>query len=85
MKRILVFVSFLNLIYVFISMISDNPNNFFLVPFGISLITTVILFSISVVSFIFDENGTSKRTLSILSTIINVLPILLVASIFIFL
>lgn len=85
MKRLLLFISVLNLIYVFITMISDELDNIFLVPFGFPLLTTAVLFILSVVSFIFDENGTSKRTLSILCTIINLLPILQVAGMFIFL
>ncbi|WP_026859842.1 hypothetical protein [Jeotgalicoccus psychrophilus] len=85
MKKLLLLLSFLNLIYVFITMASDELDNIFLVPFGFPLLTTTVLFILSVVSFIFDENGTSKRTLSILSTIINLLPILFVASMFIFL
>ncbi|MEK4554447.1 hypothetical protein [Jeotgalicoccus sp. FSL K6-3177] len=85
MKKLLLSVSVLNLIYVFISMVSDELNNIFLVPFGFPLLTTAVLFILSVVSFIFDENGTDRRTLSILSTIINLLPILFVASMFIFL
>lgn len=85
MKRLLLFISVLNLIYVFITMISDELDNIFLVPFGFPLLTTAVLFILSVVSFIFDENGTSKRTLSILCTIINLLPILQVATMFIFL
>ena len=85
MKRLLFFISVLNLIYVFITMISDELDNIFLVPFGFPLLTTAVLFILSVVSFIFDENGTSKRTLSILCTIINLLPILQVAGMFIFL
>lgn len=85
MKKLLLIVSIFNLIYVFITMTSDNLDNIFLVPFGFPLLTTVVLFTLSVISFIFDENGTSKRSLSILSTIINTLPILLVASMFVFL
>lgn len=85
MKKLLLFISFLNLIYVFITLISDELDNIFLVPFGFPLLTTAVLFILSVVSFIFDENGTSKRTLSTLSAIINILPILLVSPMFIFL
>lgn len=85
MKLLLLFISVLNLIYVFITSVSDEFDNIFLVPFGFPLITTTVLFILSVVSFIFDENGTSKRTLSILNTIINTLPILLVAQMFIIL
>ncbi|HBV23751.1 MAG TPA: hypothetical protein DEB42_08220 [Jeotgalicoccus sp.] len=85
MKKLLLFISVLNLIYVFITLISDELDNIFLVPFGFPLLTTAVLFILSVVSFIFDENGTSKRTLSTLSAIINILPILLVSPMFIFL
>lgn len=85
MKKLLLFISGLNLIYVFITLISDELDNIFLVPFGFPLLTTAVLFILSVVSFIFDENGTSKRTLSTLSAIINILPILLVSPMFIFL
>lgn len=85
MKKLLLFISVLNLIYVFITLISDELDNIFLVPFGFPLLTTAVLFILSVVSFIFDENGTSKRTLSTLSAIINIFPILLVSPMFIFL
>lgn len=65
-------------------MLLDEMDNLFLVPFGVPLITTFLLVILGIVSLIFDENGTNKRTLSILIIGVNLLPILFVASLFIF-
>lgn len=84
MKKVLLIISLINLGYVFITMLLDEMDNLFLVPFGVPLITTFLLVILGIVSLIFDENGTNKRTLSILIIGVNLLPILFVASLFIF-
>lgn len=85
MKKILLIISLLNLGYVFITMISDNRDNLFLLPFGFPLLTTTLLFMLGVVSLAFDENVKYTKTLSGFIIGINLLPILFVASFFVFL
>ncbi|MFB9861037.1 hypothetical protein [Salinicoccus siamensis] len=84
MKKLLIVISILNLVYVYLAGVVEDTNNWFLVSFGVPVLTTFILLTLGIISLIFDENGTNKRTLSIIIIGINLLPLFVVASMFIF-
>lgn len=84
-KIILLILTLLNLIYVFLTMVSDNLDNLFLLPFGVPLLTTVILFCLGAISLAYEEHIKFTRTLSYIIIGLNLLPILYVILFFVFL
>lgn len=84
-KIILLILTLLNLIYVFLTMVSDNLDNLFLLPFGVPLLTTVILFCLGAISLAYEEHIKFTKTLSYIIIGLNLLPILYVILFFVFL
>ena len=84
-KIILLLLTLLNLAYVFFTMVSDNLDNLFLVPFGVPLLTTVVLFCLGAISLAYEEHIKYTKTLSFIIMGLNLLPILHVISFFVFL
>ena len=69
----------------FFTMVSDELDNLFLLPFGFPLLTTVVLFSLGVISLAYEEHVKYTKTLSFIIIGLNLLPILFVMSFFVFL
>ncbi|MFC3418028.1 hypothetical protein ACFOLA_00735 [Salinicoccus hispanicus] len=81
MKKALIILSILNLIYYFLAGTLDNTEGMFFIALG----TTSLLMILSIISLIFDENGTDRRTLSFIAIGINLIPLFVIGSMFVFL
>lgn len=85
MKKVLLFLSILNFLYMFSTFFIDNSannnTNLFLLPFGLPTFIGLILFVSGFISLFFKEKGSIAK-LSIYILIINFLVLLVGNSVF---
>ncbi|TVT29389.1 hypothetical protein FO441_03650 [Salinicoccus cyprini] len=81
MKKALIAISILNVIYYFTAGTIDNTGNMFFIAWG----TTFLLLVLSIISLAFDENGADRRLLSFVAIGINLIPLFIIGSMFVFL
>lgn len=84
MKKILLLLTITNLIYMLITMASDQ-HNIFLSALGLPTIIAFVMFFLGIISLIYDEDDRGKKTISIWIIMLNLFPLLNMLSVFIFL
>ena len=85
MRKILLVLSVLNLIYFFISMQFSHLDNIFLTPFFFPLFLNLLFLVLGSYTLSLDSTTKYMKILSIAIIVINLLPVIVMSLLFIFL